>query len=297
MKADSHDSKEQVLPNILQFTGLANLGIVAINPDKAQLEELGYKPKEEPNYEVTFKDKAGDEVKRFKITLYLAGKNKYLTAKSEFTESKEELIKAKHEFLLAPEIKKAESGKIKPINSKGGVLSYWVDDIAKVTDNPKMEWFWKHSPLRASFVGEEEILNFLRAFLNIGNDGTLTFDNFETLAKGSLTELREIIATRKENKITVDLTVKEDKSDSTKFYQNIYSGYYGRPSDEKNNKSKFAQAFNDAYTTPKEGVHYGKQFSNDPFILREFVPPVSLDKPDDNKQESSTSDNKESDFT
>ena len=55
--------------------------------------------------------------------------------------------------------------------------------------NSTPEWF-KNEGVRRMYVGEETLINFVKAWANIGNDGECSFDTSMTVTKVMFTELK-----------------------------------------------------------------------------------------------------------
>jgi hypothetical protein len=70
MAFNPNKSDEKVFREIKLYTGLHNMKVVAINPTKAQLEEMGYKPQNDPVY-LTVEE----EVKKLRLDFHLHGES------------------------------------------------------------------------------------------------------------------------------------------------------------------------------------------------------------------------------
>lgn len=182
MAFESGESKE-----FKKYTGLNKVKVIAVNPNKAELNSLGINFKEEPLY-VT-KDNEGKPM-----------------VKVDFWVKQEESnIIAPVKYILRPEINKSEA--------KG--KTQWIDKFGGTTWSPEKplingEYFDAPSA-KAAYSGEEDLIKFLKAWLNVkkGGEATLATDK---LVKGDFTEIKSF---KSNNNIWVLFTVSQNK------YQNI----------------------------------------------------------------------------
>lgn len=218
MAFNSNKSDEKVFKEIKLYTGLHNMKVVAINPIKAQLEEMGYKPQNDPVYLTT--ENAGPNgetvVKKLRLDFHLHGQN-----------DAGEKIMTKVAFFLENQYR---------VN-RDGDKSEWINDFGRTAwsaqgdpDNPPagLTWF-KSETARQSHVGEADLHLFLVNWLNIGPEDEAKMDNFLAIFDEDYTELRSLLAGNIDNEVRVLLTVRDSK------YQSVYNKYFDRASNKRTN--------------------------------------------------------------
>ncbi len=154
------------------YTGVANLKVVAINPNQAKLKELGYRAEKEPSY---FDEKNGH-----RIAFYLEGKDG------------ENLIRTNDAYFIKnvtrPEIFINREGK-------------FGKDRSKLTGE-----------VRNPFQGEVDLLNFIADWCNINKGEECVLDSIAKIAAtGDLFELNDILSNAGENTFKGLLGVKDGK--------------------------------------------------------------------------------------
>ena len=266
---ESNNSDEQVLGKIELFTGIASLPVIMINPDKATLEAAGYKPKEEPVYTgIVFKQKAADgitdvEVTRNKIVFYCKGKEN-VSVKGEIVEM---TISCKREFLVSTDFDIAKTGTLRFININGQAT--YSKDLTTLQGNPKMAWF-KPETARQAYVGEADLMTFVREWMNVANNNACAFDNIVNVLNGNIKELNDLLKQRPTNRVTqlLGVTTKDGKS-----YQAVYTKCTSRPT-ASSIAAKFHQELSGEY-----GEFKNATFQNS-YELKLFSPTVNAAQPD-----------------
>lgn len=215
MAFSANKSDEKVFKEIKLYTGLHNMKVVAINPSKAQLEEFGYKPQNDPVY-LTTEQVEKKTVKKLRLDFHLHG------------ESPEgEKIMTKVAFFLEDQFR---------VN-RDGDKSEWINDFGRVAwsaqgdpENPPagLTWF-KSETARRSHVGEGDLHLFLVNWLNIGPDDEAKMDNFLAIFDEDYSELGGLLAGNIDNEVRVLLTVRDSK------YQSVYNKYFDRASNKRTN--------------------------------------------------------------
>jgi hypothetical protein len=246
----SNDSKDVVVNSIVYYGGLANMRVVAINPDGEtlkkmyNLEEL----KQEPEYMgVVIKDNEGAEQTYNKVVFHLQGEQFVITDKKDLAGNPikvKEMIKTRVEYLVKDELKFASTGAPLTINALGN--SSWQSE-EKMLANPKMAWFTKYVPMHQGKVGEIELLEFVRNWMNVGSKDNCNFADFTAIANGNINELVAMAKARPNNEVTVLLgvNVKGEGTDK-KGYQVVYKKHVSRPT-IKNPKEGFNKAMGELY--------------------------------------------------
>ncbi len=205
-------SDTKVFKEVKLYTGLHNVKVVAINPTKEVLEEMGYKPKEKPVY--LTKD---GKVNKLRLDIHFQGEGAV----------EGEQIRTKIAFFLEDHHRL----------NKDGDKSEWINDfgrtawsLAGTPDNPPTELNWfKHETARQSHVGEADLHLFLVNWLNIGPEDEAKMDKFLELFKEDYSELQGLLANNIDNEIRVLLTVRDNK------YQSAYNRYFDRASNKRTN--------------------------------------------------------------
>tara|TARA_R100000234_G_scaffold119212_1_gene101518 strand:+ start:2140 stop:2919 length:780 start_codon:yes stop_codon:yes gene_type:complete len=257
MAIQSNASTEEVVGGIKTYSGLTNVNVIAVNPSMAELHALDINVKQEPNYTVTIGDQDYN-----KITFWV--KN---------TESS-----YRFDILVQPNIRVSQSGKNQWMNSVGQAT--WSEN------EPEYEWF-KKDGLHKAYVGEETLINFVKAWANVRQGDEVSFDTLDNIVKGNVSELKELVKVLKDNQVRVLMGVKDDK------YQTIYTKYFGRVKPQRDDL--FIKALNDDYG------QFNADFNAD-LVWGEHKSTASLITPDSNGQvtsedeEWSTEDQKKADL-
>jgi hypothetical protein len=241
MAFNSNDSNTAVVKEGKLFTGLRNMKVIAINPNKAEMEALNYKPQNEPVY-TSF---AEDQTKKLRLDFFLQGEG-----------DGGESIRTKIAFFLEN----------KHRVNKAGTKAEWINDAARnawgTTEvaPDTLKWF-DATTARACKVGEADVHLFLINWLNIQPGDEAKLDNFDALFDGNYSELRQILGANINNEIKVLLTIRDGK------YQSCYNRYFDRASNKRTSywESHIKKQSEDGYP-PKE------DFSNS-FTFQEWTEP------------------------
>ena len=239
MAIQSNASTEEVIGGIKTYSGLTNVNIIAVNPSMAELHALDINVKSEPSYTVTIGDQDYN-----KITFWV--KN---------TEGS-----YRFDILVQPNIRVSQTGKNQWINSVGQAT--WSED------EPTYEWF-KKDGLHKAYVGEETLINFVKAWANVRQGDEVSFDTLDNIVKGNVLELKELVKVLKENQVRILIGVKDDK------YQTVYTKYFGRVKPQRDDL--FVKALNDDYGS------FNADFNTD-LIWAVHKPTASLITPDSNNK-------------
>ena len=192
MAIKSNSSEESVAGGIKLYSGLSNFKVIAVNPTLTELHDMGIQFKSEPNYHI---DMNGEN--RFKLTFWVA--NEDLTTRLE--------------ILLDKNYRIARSGKYQWMNSTG--QETWSEGA------PTYEW-WKTEGTRKAFVGEETLINFVKAWANVAQGDEVYFETMEAIAGGDIAEVKALVSQLQNNEVRLLLGVKDDK------YQQVYTKKFGR---------------------------------------------------------------------
>ncbi len=243
-----NESDKKVFNEIKLFTGLHNMKVVAVNPTKEQLEEMGFKPKKAPVYVTT----EGD-VKKLRLDFHVLGIG-----------PGGEKIMSKVAFFLENQYRL----------NKDGNKSEWINDFGRTAwsaqgtpdDAPTgLTWF-KFETARQSHVGEADLHLFLVNWLNIGPDDEAKMENFLGMFDEDYAELRGLLAGNIDNEIRVLLCVRDGK------YQSVYNKYFDRASNKRTN-------YWDSHVRNQTSNGYAiKEDYQNGFVLQEWAEPTT--KPD-----------------
>jgi hypothetical protein len=215
MAIQSNSSDVQVSGGgIPLFTGIAAVRVLAVNPTLGELAAIGVSMKTEPNYTVDMGDKTG------KLVFWIHNEEKNFTTRLEI------LTGNKHR-------KESATGKFQITNKYGQVT--WA---AKPDSAP--DWF-KQEGVRRTYPGEEILIDFIKAWANIPNDGECSFDTIDDIFSGEVEELKKLVTSLSDNKLRVMLGVKDGK------YQQVYNKCFGRIKPKRDDV--FVRKLNDEYGT------------------------------------------------
>ena len=209
MAIQSNASTEEVVGGIKVYSGLTNVKVLAVNPTMAELHAMDINVKQEPNYKVSFSNQDYN-----KVVFWLANED------GNF----------KLEILMTNTPRISQAGKYQWINSIG--QSTWSEEA------PTYEW-WKSEGQRKAYVGEETLINFVKAWANVASGDEVSFDTINEIANGDLREIKSLIASLQSNEVRVLIGVKDDK------YQQVYTKYFGRVKPQRDDF--FIKALNDDY--------------------------------------------------
>jgi len=245
MGFNANSSDKQVVKEGKLYTGINNMKVVAINPDKIHLEQMGYKPQNEPVYIGV--DDTG--TKKIRMDFYLSCAD--LSGDGE--------IRTKIAFFLENKNRLNQAGdKGEWINNFGRTA--WGTPDAAPTE---LKWFDTETA-RPAMVGEADLHNFLINWLNINPNDEAKLDSFVALFDGNYSELAGILQSNPNNEVRVLLAVRDGK------YQSIYNRYFDRATNKRTNywESHIKSQTNAGYP-PKE------DFQNS-FVFQQWTEPTVM---------------------
>tara|TARA_R110002072_G_scaffold10015_5_gene47378 strand:- start:1232 stop:1978 length:747 start_codon:yes stop_codon:yes gene_type:complete len=238
MAIKSNSSEQEVSGGgIKLYSGLSNFNVIAINPNMAELHTLGINVKTEPNYYVEFSGK-----EYFKLTFWV--KNEDLTTRME--------------ILMQNEHRVSQSGKNQWMNNVG--QDTWADGV------PTYDWWKNPDSSRKAYVGEETLINFVKAWANVAYGDEVTFDSMEKIVQGDVTELKALLGMLSVNQVRLLVGVKDGK------YQNVYLKNFGRVKPQRDDL--FVKALNDEYKS------FNAEFNSD-LVWGTFTPQLAVVTADD----------------
>jgi hypothetical protein len=186
--------------------GLFEANVIAVNPNAEEYNDiLGIELKEDSKA-VEYLGKSQDGNTTLRVDFWLEEiKNKDKFKVTFFLENKEKENK--------------DATKKQYINEVG--VCSWAADA-----NDLPEWFAKRD-YRVSFVGEEELYNFMRTWLgglDYSDETTQLMLEWKEVMKGNLTEWKEEIGGENEQTVGALATVKTvDRGEGPKSYQSVFS--------------------------------------------------------------------------
>jgi len=207
-----------------KYIGVGVCNVVAVNPTKAQIEQIyGSAPEKDPEY--LGKSPEGQDQIRIDIILKtVPEKNNGIEAISKVS------------FFLKKAIRLSSKGTIQVINKYGE--STWIEEsLAKKGELPETnKWFV--GPYRPCMDGEDNLNQFMKTFLwiptrsytdangkeHVVEDLATAEAQLEDIQKyfsGNVKELVDLIALKKDNTIKVAFGIKS--TDDGKEYQDAYT--------------------------------------------------------------------------
>lgn len=251
MAFNPNSSDKPVVQESKLYTGLTNLKVVAINPNKTQLETLGYKPQGEPVY-----TSVEDGVRKVRLDIYLV--------------HPELSIRTKLAFFLEDKVR----------TNQNATKCEWINIFGRtawgVGDKPPtgLKWF-DSSTARQAKVGEADLHNFLINWLNTNPSDEARLDKFEALFINDYSELRSFLAAARDNEVRVLLTVRDGK------YQAVYGRYFDRATNKRNNYwEAHIKSQTEAGYPPKEDFQNSLTFQEwiEPSVLNDVATDTKTDE-------------------
>jgi hypothetical protein len=188
---------------VKRYTGKLDVNVIAFNPTKAELEKLGYTPKDEPKYFGPTKDNTGTYGRlAFYVQATVNG----------------DTIKSIVSFMFGD----------KPRTNKDGTKYQWIDKLGRTTWSPtvgeiKSEYFDVDSAQHCYGIGHEEFIRFIRAWGNIDSKNDSQLKHPSDIANGKFAEVKKWfdMIHKVGNSVGVLLA-------ANGAYINVYTGYFSR---------------------------------------------------------------------
>lgn len=196
MAVQSNNSDEAVVGSYSLYAGIATVSVLAVNPSKDELAKIGINVQNEPEYTVSFSDDTFN-----KIVFWVKSEEPDFTSRIE--------------ILVQPKMR----------TSKDGGKSMWVNNIGQITWSdqvPGYDWWKNPDKSRKAYVGEDTLINLLKAWANVANGGEVSIDTPTKVFAGDVSELKGYVEHLKENRFRVLFGVKDEK------YQVAYTKHFGR---------------------------------------------------------------------
>ena len=204
MAIASNNSQEQVSGGgVPMYVGIAPSQIVAVNPTQAELADMGVNLKAAPEYKVTLSEK---EYQKITFWVKHTGPD-FLT---------------RFDVLMMPTIRV----------SKDGSKSMWTNNRGQISwsdTDPSTKYDWYHGEgVRKAYVGEDTLLNFVKAWANVSNGGDCYLETIDKIVNGDVSELNQLVGALGDNRVRLLMGVKDEK------YQTIYTKHFGRLKPQRN---------------------------------------------------------------
>jgi len=228
------------------YVGIAPVRILAVNPTLNELNDIGIPAKQEPQY--VGLNIVGDEFNKVVLWVEHGG---------------EPSFKTKLEFLVKSEAKVSQSGKTQWTNNIGQFA------YAESKASEAYEWF-KDEGVRKAFVGEETLMDFIKAFANVANGDDCYLETWKQVASGDVKEIRELVKALPGNMVRVLLGVKDGK------YQQVYMKHFGRLKPMRDDL--FLRKLNDDYGAFK--AEYNTTLAFEPYSPVAISPDAEAELPE-----------------
>lgn len=220
------------------YAGKTILRVLSVNPNKQQLEELGFKPKDEPNYSSNDKHRA---------TFY-------------FQDTTTNVIYNQAFFVENVDRVSNDGSKKQWINKAG--QTWWGAD-----STPTQQW-QSSEGVRVAKKGESDLIDFVKVWLSAYKECQFTPEEIEAISKGDVTVLKSMAVTHKDK--FVGALVGVQNAGDGKFYNKLgtFCGAKSTPEKYSNGFTKFIAG------NPKNTNEF--YFGVIPFELQEITEPSKL---------------------
>lgn len=261
---------ESTVKDFKYYTGVIPYKVVAVNPNLAELKELGIEyMQKEPEY-VTSQDFGNGVVKNSIIDFWVKS-----VPNVDFPDM--EILNNIRFRINHEPWKGSNTGKVKYINNYGRV-SGWCVEGADLSDDK----YYLDVESRPIHRGEEELHKFIFAWLNMTyNTKDKEYDecrlDVNKIIAGDFSEIKEIVANSQEYtvKMLTGVSVVE-KDGKIRYYQNFYNQFFLKHNQTSTNRMEEFVSKDD-YTEFKVDYYT--------FDITEFNKSVKPDKDTEEKQE------------
>lgn len=219
------------------YHGFTKLKVLGVNPNKSELEAMGFKPKDEPNYMSNDKSR---------VTFYLKDTVTGVIYNYAF-------------FVENTPVKSNNGEKYQYINAKG--QSWWNTE-----PTPLQQW-QSTEGIRVAVKGEADLIDFVKVWLSAYKTAQFETEQLEAFAKGDVTSLKAM-AIENSDKLVGALVGIQQRED--KFYNKV-----GTFCGSKSTPEKYAVSFQKFIdSNAKFTTEYF--FGLPPFELTEVEDPSTL---------------------
>lgn len=257
---------------IKKYIGVAPVRVLAVNPTKEQLEKLYNTQLEKaPDY-ISELEVDGKKVPNVRLDFIVKTDAERCNG-IDFTTKLTFFVRKSYRY-------NRDQTKVQVIDKYGRTA--WV--TVEQAKNHEIPTYSNGQPAnidkdyRPAFVGEEDLTNFLKTYLNIPNvmkyvnekwvmtdkpaDCEARLENVDKYFKGDFTELRNAIALQPNNKIKVMFGIRN--TDDNKQYQTIYNQMFLR-----NSVTDYSKLDKDVQERKNAGAYSTTEFSIEP--LKEYT--------------------------
>lgn len=251
---------------VKRYIGVAPVYVLAVNPNKAELEKL-YDTELENAPEYIGEAEIGQEGNKYKVPQVRL--DFIVQADPEKCNGID--MKTKVSFFIKKEVRyNRDETKVQVINKYGETTWLPIENAKNGTVPENLSWF-EAADFRPAFIGEEELTAFIKAYLNIPNksyrkkDGTVVelkdkseaearLDKIADYFKGDFSELRNVIALQPKNKVKCMFGVRT--TDENKQYQSVYTQKF-----LKNNVTDYSKLDEELQERKANGAYPDTEFS------------------------------------
>ena len=230
--------------SIKRYIGVAPVYVLAVNPTKAELEQI-YDTALENAPEYISEVEVGQEGNKHKVPQVRID----FIVQTDPNRCNGIDMKTKISFFLSREARfNRDNTKIQVINKYGETTWIPKENLATKTIPETLSWF-EPADFRPAYIGEEDLTGFIKAYLNIPNksykdksgrvvdikdktEAEARLDNIEAYFKGDFSELREAIALQPKKQYQAVYT--------QKFLKNNITDYSGLDVDMQTRKANGA---------------------------------------------------------
>lgn len=234
MKESGNSSDVQVVQSSKVFTGLNDFKVVAINPSLEVIKEKINENAKDTAANYTSEDKDGN--KRTRLDFYVSAIDGTIK-------------KRKLTFFITDKVWHSDkTGKDQFIDDKGNTA--WAPTKEEVTSE-----YINKKTMRKALMGESQLIDFLKAWMNINTrdkDGFVMLEHPKKLAAGDTSELQEVLKKYKNNTVKLLATARLVDGNT---YQDFYKGYFGYSYIKKLDGWK--KALNNTFTSLEDNEDLG----------------------------------------
>lgn len=248
--------------SVKRYIGVAPVFVLAVNPNKEELEKLYNTELENAPEYISETEIEGKKVPQVRMDFIVRTD----PAKSNGIE-----LTSKVAIFLSKEYRyNRDKSKVQVINKYGETTWLPIENAKSGVIPENLSWF-EAADFRPAFIGEEDLTNFIKAYLNIPNksyrnkkgevveleDKSMAearLDNIQKYFEGDFSEMKEILTYQPNNKIKCMFGVRT--TDDNKQYQAVYTQKF-----LKNNVSDYSKLDEDLQNRKANGAYSTTEFS------------------------------------
>lgn len=251
---------------VKRYMGVAPVFVLAVNPNKVELEKL-YDTELEKAPEYVGEAEIGQEGNKKKVPQVRLD----FIVQTDADKCSGIEMKTKISFFIKKEWRyNRDETKVQVINKYGETTWLPIENAKNGTVPETLSWF-EPADFRPAYIGEEELTAFIKAYLNIPNksfrkkDGSVVelkdkseaearLDKIADYFKGDFSELRNVIALQPKNKVKCMFGVRT--TDDNKQYQAVYTQKF-----LKNNVTDYSKLDEELQERKANGAYPDTEFS------------------------------------